>query len=242
MGVGADAFLNAFAAADRLLHARAQGDRRGARRAAEALLHPGRDGVQPPGVGLQRVAAERRGGVGVKQHVVAAADRAQLGERLQHGGGGVALHGQQQARTNTLNRILHLVRGKHLAPRHLDGMHLCTAAAGNFAQQVAKAAKDRHQHLIARSNGGNQNGFNSRAGGAVHQHRPAVFGAEYAAIERHHLVHVVGHGRIVLADQLARHGAQHARVGVDRARPHQQALRRVDLRKVCDIHCSVLIS
>ena len=121
-------------------------------------------------------------------------------------------------------------------------MHLRAAAAGNFAQQVTKAAKDRHQHLIARANGGDQNGFNPRAGGAVHQHRPAVFGAEHAAIERHHLVHVVCHGRIVLADQLARHGAQHARVGVDRARPHQQALGRVDLRKVCDIHYSVLIS
>ena len=237
MGVGANAFLNAFAAADRLLHARAQGDRRGARRAAEALLHPGRDGVQPPGVGLQRVAAERRGGVGVKQHVVAAADSAKLREWLQHGGGGVALYGEQQARTNTLNRILHLVRGEHLAPRHLDGMYLRPTAAGNFAQQVTKAAKDRNQHFIPRANGGNQYRFNPRPGGTVDQHRPAIFSAEYAAIERHHLVHVVGHGRIVLADQLARHGAQHARVGVDRARSHQQALGRIDLRKACDIHC-----
>ena len=237
MGVGANAFLNAFAAADCLLHARAQGDRRRARRAAEALLHPGRDGVQSPGVGLQRVTAERRGGVGIKQHVVAAADGTELGERLQHGGGGVPLHGQEQARTNTFNCILNLVRREHLAPRHLNGMHLRAAAAGNFAQQMTKAAKDRHQHLISRANGGDQDGFNSRAGGAVHQHRPAVLGAEHPAIERHHLVHVVGHGRIVLANQLARHGAQHARVGVDRARPHQQALGRIDLRKLCDIHC-----
>ena len=242
MGVGANARLNALAATDRLLHPRTQGDWRSTRWPAETLLHPGRDGIQPPGVGLQRVAAERRGGVGVKQHVVAAADSAKLRERLQHGGGGVALYGEQQARTNTLNCILHLVRGEHLAPRHLDGMHLRPTAAGNFAQQVTKAAKDRNQHFIPRTNGGNQYRFNPRPGGTVDQHRPAIFSAEYAAIERHHLVHVVGHGRIVLANQLARHSAQHARVGVDRPRPHQQTLRRVNLRKMCNIHESVLIS
>ena len=86
VGVGANALLHALAATDCLFHPRAQGDRRRAGRAAEALLHPGRDGIQPPGVGLQRVTAERRGGIGVKQHVVAAADSAKLGERLQHGG------------------------------------------------------------------------------------------------------------------------------------------------------------
>ncbi|EJK91129.1 hypothetical protein UUU_19600 [Klebsiella pneumoniae subsp. pneumoniae DSM 30104 = JCM 1662 = NBRC 14940] len=50
----------------------------------------------------------------------------------------------------------------------------------------------------------------------------------------------MGHRRIVLANQLARHGAQHARVGIDRPRPHQQALRRVNLRKLSDIHLPFL--
>lgn len=180
---------------------------------------------------------ERRGGVGVKQHVITAANRAELGQRLQHGGGGIPLHGQQQTGTNTFDGILHLIRGKHLTPWHLDGMHFRPAAAGDFAQQMAEAAKHRHQHFIARANGRHQNRLNARAGGAVHQHRPAVFGAEHPAIERHYFVHVVGHRRVVLTNQLARHGAQHARIGIDRPRPHQQTRRRIKLRKLSDIHC-----
>ncbi len=67
MGIGADPLLNAAAAADDLFHPRAEGDGRGAGRSAQALLHPGGHGVQLPGVGFQRVTAERRGGVGIEQ-------------------------------------------------------------------------------------------------------------------------------------------------------------------------------
>ncbi len=239
---GANPLFDAFALADGLRHTCAEGDRRGAGRPAEAFLHPGGDRIQPPGISLQRIAAQRGGGIGVEQHVIATADGAQLRQRLQHGGGSVALHRQQQTRAHALNRLLDLVRSEYLAPGRLDGMHLRPTAASNFAQQVAETTKDRHQHFIARPYGGEQNRLDAGARGAVDQQRPAVFGAEYAAIERHHLVHVVGHRRIVLADQLGRHGAQHARIGVDRPRPHQQALRRVDLCELGDIHASFLIS
>ena len=160
VGIGADPLFHAFAAANRLFHARAEGNRRGAGRAAKAFLHPGRDRIQSPGVGFQRVAAQRGGGVGVKQRVVAAADLPQLRQRLQHGGRGIALHRQQQARTNTFDGILHLVRGEHFAPRHFNGMHFRPAAAGDFAQQMAKAAKYRYQHLVARPNSRNQDRLN----------------------------------------------------------------------------------
>ena len=50
---------------------------------------------------------------------------------------------------------------------------------------------------------------------------------EDLAVQRHRLVHVPGHHRVVLADQRRGQGAQHARVGVDRPGTHEQAGGRV---------------
>ena len=68
-----------------------EGDGRGARRTRQAFLQAGRGHVDLPGVHLERVAAERGRAVDVEQHVVPAAQRADLGQRLQHGGGGIAM-------------------------------------------------------------------------------------------------------------------------------------------------------
>ncbi|OMP13227.1 hypothetical protein COLO4_02049 [Corchorus olitorius] len=86
MCVGTDALLHALTLADHRFHLRAQGDRRGTGRTAEAFLHAGRDRIQPPGIGFQRVAAQRCGGIGVQQHAVLATNRTELLQRLQHGG------------------------------------------------------------------------------------------------------------------------------------------------------------
>ena len=67
---------------------------------------------------------------------------------------------EQQARTNTFDGILHLVRSKHLTPRHFNGVHFRPTAAGDFAQQMAEAAKYRHQHLVPRPNSRNQDRLN----------------------------------------------------------------------------------
>ena len=53
-------------------------DRRGAGRAGEAFLQAGGRGIDLPGVDRDIHAAERGGGVGIEQHVVLAADVAQL--------------------------------------------------------------------------------------------------------------------------------------------------------------------
>ena len=66
---------------------------------------------------------------------------------------------------------------------------------------------------------------------AVDQQCPMVGGAEYAAVERHDLVHVAGELRIELALQGNRHRSQHARINIDRARPHQQARLGIELFK-----------
>lgn len=84
-------------------------------------------------------------------------------QRLQHGGGSVALHRQQQARAHSLNRVFDAIGAEHLAPRYLDRVYLGTAAAGNLAQQMPETAEYRHQHLIARPNGGNQQRFDAGA-------------------------------------------------------------------------------
>ena len=51
------------------------------------------------------------------------------------------------------------------------------------------------------------------------------------AVERHHLVHVGGELRVELALQGDRHRPQHARIDVDRSRPHQQARLGIELGK-----------
>ncbi len=65
--------LNAAAAADDLFHPRAEGDGRGAGRTAVHFCIPA-DTASSCRVGFQRVTAERRGGVGIEQHIVTTAN------------------------------------------------------------------------------------------------------------------------------------------------------------------------
>ena len=54
-------------------------------------------------------------------------------------------------------------------------------------------------------------------------------GPEYAAVQRHDLVHVGGELRIELALQRHRHRPQHAGIDVHRPGPHQQARLGIEL-------------
>ncbi len=94
---------------------------------------------------------------------------------------------------------------------------------------MAESAEYGNQHAIARLDGRDQHRFDRRPGGAVDQKRPGIFGFEDPAIKRHGLVHIARELRVELAEQGRRHGPEHARIGVDRPRPHQQAGPWVDL-------------
>ena len=222
-----DTLLHVPARPHHRLHPVVEGHRRDARRAGQALLQPGGHRVELPGVGLQRHAGDRRGGVDMHQRAVVAADAADRVQRLGHGGRRVSLHEGDELRAVSLHCVLDLLRVEHRAPLGLDGDDLGPAAVRDLAQQVPEPPEDRHQHPVARLQHGDQNRLDAGAGGAIDQQRPAVGGAEHLPVERHHLVHVLGETRIELPEQRQRHCLQHARVDIHRAGTHQAARRRV---------------
>lgn len=153
----------AFAAANHPLHARAEGNRRGSGRAAEAFLaclptpHPAPRHRSP---GRCRPARRSRR---CKQHLVTATDIAQLAS-----GWSMVVEvspctvSSRRGRTRLMASSIR--SGVKTSPHGtLDGVNLGTTAAGDFAQQMAEAAKYRHQHLVARANSRYQNRFDSRA-------------------------------------------------------------------------------
>ena len=120
------------------------------------------------------VAAERRRGVAVEQHVVAPADLAEVVQRLAHRGRRVALHDREQLRPHPSYGVLDLLGREHLAPRHLDGVHLGAAALGDLGEQVPEPAEDRHQHPVAGLEQRHQRRLDAGARGAVDEQRLLV--------------------------------------------------------------------
>ena len=218
-----DPLLHMLAVIDDSRDALVERDRRDAGRTGEAFLQASRGAVDLPGVHLERVAGERRGAVGVEDHVVPTADRPDRLERLQHRRRGVALADRQHFRPVLHNRGLDLLGREHAAPGGLDGRDVGTGAPRDLGLEVAEAAEDGDQHLVARRQDRVHAGLDAGARGAVDHQRPVVGGTEHSTVKCHHLVHVFGELRIELALDRHRHGAQHARVEVDGTGAHQQA-------------------
>lgn len=107
-------------------------------------------------------------------------------------------------------------------------MHLGAEPAQDFGEQQAEAPEVDDQHAVARGDQRDQGSLDTGARSAIDQKRPAILGAEQRPVQRHHLVHVGGHFRVELAEQIGRHRAQHARMRIDRARTHQQPLRGIE--------------
>jgi hypothetical protein len=97
-----------------------EADRRRAGWTRQAFLQAGRREVDLPAVHLERVAAERGRGIDVEQHVVPAAERADRGERLQHGGGRIAVTDRDQFGPMLPDRGLDRVGLEHFAPFGVD--------------------------------------------------------------------------------------------------------------------------
>ena len=113
----------------------------------------------------------------------------------------------------------------------LDRSDIGSEPSPDLHLEVTEASEDRHQQLVARRQRGRQACFDAGPRRAVDQQCPLVRGAEHGAVERHHLVHVGGELRVELALQGDRHRPQHARIDVDRSRPHQQARLGIELGK-----------
>ena len=191
------------------------------RGAGEAFLQATGDGVDFPGVDGQRRAADRGGGIHLQQHAVAAADLADLGQRLQHGGGGVALAQGQQARRVLLNRRLDGLGRENRAPLAFDHAHIGADASRDFCFQLAEAAETGHQYALPAFHQRAHHRFDGRARGTVDDESPFVACFKHATVQRHRLLHVTAELRVELPQQLGRHGSKHARIGIDGAGAHE---------------------
>ena len=59
---------------------------------------------------------------------------------------------------------------KNGAPFCLKGTNIRSTAGGDFAEQLTKSTKDRHQDHITRAKQGDENRFNARTRGSIDQH------------------------------------------------------------------------
>ena len=139
------------------------------------------------------------------------------------------MHGRDDFRAGSFDRPGYGMVRHDLAPGGLYDMDHRADALQYLLKQQTEPAEIDHQHPVTRRDQADQRRFDCGARGPVDQHRPAIGGAEHRAIQRHDLIHIGGHFGIELTQQIGRHGAKHARMGVDRAGPHQQPLRRIDL-------------
>ena len=127
------------------------------------------------------------------------------------------------------DRLDHLIRREHRAPLGFDRVDVGANPSANLGQQMTEAAEDRHQDLVARNDERGQARLDAGPRCPVDKERPIVLGAEDLAVERHDLIHVFGELRVELTQHGRRHGPQHARIHVDRPRPHEQPGLRVEI-------------
>ena len=191
---------------DELFRPLVQGQRRAAGGAAQAFLQAGAHDVELPRVGrrgpCRRAWRSRR-----RRAAHRARGRApELGERLRHGGRGVAVARPRRswACCFLISRFAACHPVKTRAPLGLDGANLGAAAPRDLDLEVAEAAEHRHEHPVARLDQRGERRLDRRARGAVDEERPAVRGLEHAAVELRDLLHVFAELRIELAEELAR--------------------------------------
>ena len=114
------------------------------------------DDVEAKPVGLDRHPAERRAGIDVEQCPGLAAQLADAGQRLRHGGRGVAMHGRQNARAASFQRLGNRLERDHLAPRRFQHFHLGPHPREDLDQEQAEASEIEHQHPVPRCNHAHQ--------------------------------------------------------------------------------------
>ena len=217
-----DARFHAFARVDYVDGFRRQAQRRATGGTCKTFLKAGGDGVDCPGIHLERISGKGCRDIRVEEHVVRGADRTEILERLQHRRRRVTLDDREKFRPVLDDRRLDLLGTENGAPLRLDGANIRPAPLCDLGEQVPEPAEDRHQHNVARLDQRNECRLDSGPRGAVNQQSLFIRGREHLAVEGHRLGHVRGHRRVVLADQLGRHRAQHPRVGIDRAGAHQE--------------------
>ena len=199
------------------------GDERGAGRCGDALLGAGDTAVDAPLIDADVDAAEGCDRVDDQQGVILLAELADLFHRLHHGGGGLAVDAGDCLVAALLEFGFDLVRLKDGAPLALDQRDLCAAALEDLGEQVAETAECRNQDLVARADCTGEDGLQTAAGGRVDNIGLLVLGLEYLTRHFHGLGHERGKLRVELTEDMVGHGAEDARVGVNRAGTHEQA-------------------
>ena len=173
--------------------------------------------------------AQRRGGIDIEQRARRMGQRTQPGQRLGHRGRGIAVHRGDQARRGAGDGLGDGLSSGTTSPHGASTV----STRAPMRPQISVSSRPKRPKLITSTSSPGATRLTSAASIAARA-VPSIsmvqrlVGAEHRAIECHDLVHVAGHFGVELPQQVGRHRAQHARVGVDRAGAHQQALGRVD--------------
>lgn len=122
-----------------------------------------------------------------------------------------------------LERGLDLLRRENRAPCCFDDVDLGPATPPDLGHELAETSEARNQNPIAGLDHRRHHRLDGCARGAVDDHRPLVSGLKHLPVERHGVAHVLAELGIELAEQLRRHRAQHAWIGIDRAGAHEEA-------------------
>ncbi len=190
------------------------------------------DDIGAPGVDIDRHAAERRRRIDIAERPDLAAQVTQAVERLSHGRRGITVDTADHRGLHPARGLRDRVERHHRAPVGIDGFDDRAKPLGDFGQQEAEPPRPDDQDRGARFDQRDHGRFDAGARRTIDQEGPAVLRAEDLAIQGHGLVHIGRHFRIELAQQVGRHRPQDTRMGIDRPRPHQQSLWRIEFPEI----------
>ena len=212
------------------LDALIEGDGRRARRSGQALLQAGGGSIDLPGVDGEIHAAQRGGGVDVQQAVVAAADRRRCRPAAAPWWWRCRRAPGPAASGRCCLTAASIASGANTVPHSVS--MVATSAPQRAAISCSRWPKRPKIGTSTLSPGSmSDTSSASMPARAVPSTRndQRLLRLEQGAQQRHGLVHVGRELGVELTLQRHRHGAQHARVDVDRSRPHQQPRAGVQL-------------
>ena len=211
--------------------ARAEADRRQARRAGQAFLRAAVDGVDVPAVDVEFDPAERGDRVHDGERAVAVGDLGECAGVRQGAGRGLGHHESQRLRLRVgFQSVLDTLRVDGARPRIVHHHGGGAAALDVFLHAPPEHAVAAHDHGVTGFDQVHEAGLHAHRARAGNRKGHFVVGLEGSPQQCLDVVHQVHEGGVKVADGRPRHGGQYARVHVGRAGAHQGAQRRLKAR------------
>jgi hypothetical protein len=187
------------------------------------------NGVDFPGIDIERYATQRRDRVHDQERSEFVAQLAELLDRLPGAGRGFGLDDGQHLGPNFAERLADAIQIEYLAPRRFDRGHGGAGASSDFDLALAEKSADADNDLVARLEQVDHACLHPGHARGADGKRERVLGLE--RLPQHFLgfVHQDQKVRIEMAHERRGHHGEHARMHVAGTGAEQQARRWIEL-------------